>query len=147
MKVTTGTLRWQAVSPRQPPPQSIHRPSTTGLRPPHNPHPRGTKCVDRSRFFLPVLSSPLLSSPLLSSIAFLFPSEPVCPAATPGRRSIATILIALLSPGIVAAQCVKLAVSLSARFHTVARGTAERSTATATHTHTQLANTPPSSLG
>lgn len=62
------------------------------------------------------------------------PWEPVCPA-TPGRRSIATILIALLSPSIVAAQCVKLTVSLSARFHTVARGTAERSIATLTFTH------------
>lgn len=75
--------------------------------------------------------------------------EPVCPAATPGRRSIATILIALLSPSIVAAHCVKLTVSLSARFHThihtVARGAAERSTATHTvqeHTKTRLLHSP-----
>lgn len=63
---------------------------------------------------------------------WLPPREPVCPA-TPGRRSIATILIAPLSPGIVAALCVKLTVSLSARFHTVGRGTAEHSTGKHTH--------------
>lgn len=67
------------------------------------------------------------------------PWEPVCPA-TPGRRRIATILIALLSPSIVAAQCVKLTVSLSARFHTVARGTAERSIATVTYAHRATAS-------
>ena len=86
------------------------------------------KCVNRSRF--------LARSPLSAP-----PWEPVCPA-TPGRRSIATILSALLSPSIVAAQCVKLTVSLSARFHTVARENAECSTAThtdtQTHTHTLL---------
>ena len=130
VKVTTGTLRRQTVSPRQPPPQSTHHPSLTRL---HPPPPRHTHTPTRNKMCWPqqiLPARPLLSSPLL------FPWEPVCPAATPGRRSIATILIALLSPGIVAAQCVKLTVSLSARFHTVARGTAERSTATATATHT-----------
>ena len=54
--------------------------------------------------------------------------------ALPGRGegSAATILIAPLCPGIVAALCVKLTASLSARFHSVGRETAEQTT----HTHT-----------
>ena len=73
VKVTTGTLRRQTVSPRQPPPQSTHHPSMTRLHPPPHTHthPQGTKCVDRSRFFLPVLSSPLLSSFLENLFALL----------------------------------------------------------------------------
>lgn len=60
------------------------------------------------------------------------PGEPARPAR-PGRRSAATILIAPLCPGIVAAHCVKLPASLSARFHSVGRGAAEQTTHTHTH--------------
>lgn len=69
----------------------------------------------------------------------LRPREPVRPATPGGEGTAATILIAPLSPGIVAAHCVKLTASLSARFHSVGRGTAEQTT----HTYTpRLENTP-----
>lgn len=54
------------------------------------------------------------------------------------RRSVATILIALPSPSLVAAECVKLTGFLSARFHTVTRIAAEH-----TQTHTQQSTSRP----
>ena len=83
VKVTTGTLRRQTVSPRQPPPQSTHHPSMTRL---HPPPPHTHTPTHKEQNVLTAADSSCPSSPLLSSPFSLRTCLPCCHAREKEHR-------------------------------------------------------------